>query len=77
MSNIPKPAIPPSREKPSNDSATLYFDYKDVETLCKFITADGKILPRRLTGLSVENQKALVLAVKRARFLALLQKVTK
>jgi len=47
-------------------------DYKDVETLVKFITERGKILPRRITGVSAYHQKHLTEAIKRARHVALL-----
>lgn len=47
-------------------------DYKDVDTLSKFITERGKILPRRITGVSATNQKKLTTAIKRARHVALL-----
>lgn len=47
-------------------------DYKDFERLRRYINAQGKILPRRRTGLSAHNQRLLARAVKRARFLALL-----
>lgn len=47
-------------------------DYKDVETLKKFLNPHGKIMARRRTGLSASNQRALATAVKRARFMALL-----
>ena len=47
-------------------------DYKDVDTLCKFITDRGKILPRRITGVSARYQKLLCNAIKRARYMALL-----
>lgn len=47
-------------------------DYKDVDTLTKFITERGKILPRRITGVSAFHQKRLAEAVKRARHMALL-----
>lgn len=47
-------------------------NYKDTETLKKFLNPHGKIMPRRRTGLSVANQRTLALAVKRARFMALL-----
>lgn len=47
-------------------------DYKDVELLRKFITERGKILPRRITGLTAKQQRDLTTAVKRARMLALL-----
>ena len=47
-------------------------DYKDVDLLKKFITERGKILPRRLTGLTARQQRDLTNAVKRARIEALL-----
>lgn len=47
-------------------------DYKDVDLLRKFITERGKILPRRLTGLTSKQQRDLTLAIKRARIVALL-----
>ncbi|OLP19271.1 30S ribosomal protein S18 [Leptolyngbya sp. 'hensonii'] len=47
-------------------------DYKDVDLLRKFITERGKILPRRITGLTAKQQRDLTIAVKRARILALL-----
>jgi len=47
-------------------------DYKDIETLKKFLNPHGKIMARRRTGLSASNQRALAQAVKRARFMALL-----
>ncbi|MDM9381972.1 MULTISPECIES: 30S ribosomal protein S18 [unclassified Chlorogloeopsis] len=47
-------------------------DYKDVDLLRKFITERGKILPRRITGLTAKQQRDLTLAIKRARILALL-----
>jgi small subunit ribosomal protein S18 len=47
-------------------------DYKDVELLRKFVTERGKILPRRITGLTSKQQKALTTAIKRARIVALL-----
>lgn len=47
-------------------------DYKDIETLKRFINPHGKIMPRRRTGLSAAGQRALAQAVKRARYMALL-----
>jgi len=47
-------------------------DYKDTNTLTKFITERGKILPRRITGVSAYHQKLLAAAIKRARHMALL-----
>lgn len=47
-------------------------DYKDVELLKKFITERGKIIPRRITGVSAHHQRLLAKAIKRARQIALL-----
>ena len=47
-------------------------DYKDVATLKKFVSERGKILPRRITGNCAKHQRALTVAVKRARHVALL-----
>lgn len=47
-------------------------DYKDVKRLQKYLTAQGKILPRRRTGVSAKMQRRLAVAIKRARHLALL-----
>lgn len=47
-------------------------DYKDIELLKQFITERGKILPRRITGITQHHQRALSLAIKRARYVALL-----
>lgn len=52
-------------------------DYKDIETLSKFITERGKISPRRITGVSAHHQSFLALAIKRARHMALLPFVAK
>ncbi|AUF83893.1 30S ribosomal protein S18 [Mesoplasma syrphidae] len=49
-----------------------YIDYKDVEMLKKFISGNGQILPRRVTGTSPRDQRVLALAIKRARQMALL-----
>lgn len=47
-------------------------DYKDVDTLRRFITERGKILPRRITGVSAYFQRMLAQAIKKARYIALL-----
>lgn len=47
-------------------------DYKDVELLSKFLTEQGKILPRRVTGLTTKQQARLTKAVKKARVISLL-----
>jgi small subunit ribosomal protein S18 len=50
----------------------LKIDYKDVDTLRKFVTERGKILPRRITGTCAKHQRALAVTIKRARIIALL-----
>ncbi len=47
-------------------------DYKDVAKLKRYITEKGKILPRRQTGTCAEHQRELTVAIKRARFMALI-----
>ncbi len=47
-------------------------DYKDVERLRKYISERGKIIPRRVTGNCAKHQRQLTVAIKRARFMALL-----
>lgn len=47
-------------------------DYKDVNRLKKFITEKGKIIPRRASGVCAEHQRDLSVAIKRARYMALL-----
>lgn len=49
-----------------------YIDYKDVKMLQKFITDQGKIIPRRITGLSAKQHRELVIAIKRARQIAIM-----
>ena len=47
-------------------------DYKDVAKLRRYITENGKILPRRQTGVCAIHQRELAQAIKRARIMALL-----
>ena len=47
-------------------------DYKEIELLRKFLTSSSKVMSRRRAGTSAQEQKALKLAVKRARFLGLI-----
>lgn len=49
-----------------------YIDYKDVKLLQAFIAENGKIMPRRLTGVTAWQQRKLTEAIKRARNIALL-----
>jgi len=49
-----------------------HIDYKDVKRLQRYITERGKITPRRRTGTCAKHQRALSVAIKRARHMALL-----
>lgn len=49
-----------------------YIDYKDLNSLRKFINPYGRILSKRRTGLTAINQRRLAQAIKRARFMGLL-----
>jgi small subunit ribosomal protein S18 len=49
-----------------------WIDYKDVDLLRDYISENGKIIPARITGTSAGYQRQLSVAIKRARFLALL-----
>jgi len=48
-------------------------DYKDLDVLRDYITETGKIVPSRITGTKARYQRQLSTAIKRARYLALLQ----
>jgi small subunit ribosomal protein S18 len=47
-------------------------DYKDIDLLRRFVTERGKILPRRITGLTAKQQRQVTVSIKRARIVALL-----
>ncbi len=53
-----------------------YIDYKDVKMLQKYVTEQGKIIPKRITGTSSKYQRQLSIAIKRARHMALLPYVS-
>ena len=63
-----------NQRKPSymEEHRLSFIDYKDVKVLQKMMSPQGRILPRRLTRLTNTQQRALTLAVKRARIIGLL-----
>lgn len=54
------------------DKTNAGIDYKDVNKLKRYVSERGKILPRRITGNCAKHQRALTVAVKRARHIALM-----
>ena len=58
------------------EAGTIYIDYKDEKMLQRFVSEQGKIIPRRITGTSARFQRQLTTAIKRARHLALLPYVS-
>ncbi|NGX56247.1 MAG: 30S ribosomal protein S18 [Candidatus Anoxychlamydiales bacterium] len=61
---------------PFSTAGIKEIDYKDIDNLKLFITDRGKVLPRRITGVSFSYQLMLKKAIKRARQMALLPFVT-
>ena len=58
--------------KKAKTNPNLYFNYRDVKTLQRYIDAYGRIEPMSKTGLTAKQQRQLAVAVKRARHLAML-----
>lgn len=54
-----------------------YIDYKDVDTLKKFLTPHARIQSRKRSGASSARERELAVAIKRARFLGLLPYVSR
>jgi small subunit ribosomal protein S18 len=55
------------------EEAVNYIDFKDIDTLLRYVTEKGKIIPRRITGSCAQHQKQLTLAIKRARVISQLR----
>jgi small subunit ribosomal protein S18 len=55
-----------------NQTVPDYIDWKDVDFLRRFIPERGKIMPRRISGVSAKDQRRIAKAIKRARAMALL-----
>jgi small subunit ribosomal protein S18 len=71
---MPKPPVrkPKKKQNPLKTAGVEKVDYKDVNVLRKFISDRGKIRARRVTGVSVQQQREIAKAVKNAREMALL-----
>lgn len=53
-----------------------YVDWKDVDLLRQFIPERGKIMPRRISGITAKDQRRIAQAIKRARSMAMLPYVS-
>jgi small subunit ribosomal protein S18 len=62
-----------SRRRMTNLQIDDRIDYKNVDLLRQFLTEEGKILPRRMTGLTAKQQRGVTRAIKQARIMALLE----
>nr|WDA99991.1 ribosomal protein S18 [Cyanidium sp. THAL103] len=56
-------------KKYNNLESLEYVGYKDIDVLKKYISDQGKILPRRITNLSNKNHRIIVKSIKRARII--------
>lgn len=72
------------RKEPKANSSTCFFckekkepDFLDSEVLLRFVSERGRILPRVRAGLCSKHQRKLMIAIKRARHIALLPFVVK
>lgn len=71
---MPKPVVrkPKKKSNPLSAAGVTTIDYKDTALLRKFISDRGKIRARRVTGVSVQEQRQIAKAIKNAREMALL-----
>lgn len=67
--NFNQPRVSPVK---TSSNGTVYVDYRDVETLRRMLTPNGKIQGRKRTGLNAREQRMVADAIKRARHMALL-----
>ncbi len=58
------------------DKESDYIDYKHVNKLKRYVSERGKIFPRRITGNCAKHQRALTVAIKRARHVAIMPYTT-
>lgn len=63
--------MPNKKNRTSPINVNHQIDYKDIDLLTLFVTEQGKILPRRATGVTVQQQRKIARAIKRARTLSL------
>ena len=72
LSLFQKPDVKFFKPCPFSGKNAPTIDYKNIKVLKKYISESGKILPSRITSVSLKKQKELSTSIKRARLLALL-----
>ena len=72
LSLFQKPDVKFFKPCPLSGKGAPKIDYKDIKLLRKYISESGRILPSRVTSVSLKKQKKLSKSIKRARLLALL-----
>ena len=72
-----RPSFRRKKTCPFSGANAPKIDYKDTKLLMRFISERGKIVPSRITAVSTGKQRQLAVAIKRARFMALLPYVVK
>ena len=72
MNQRQKQFIKRKKSCPFSSPNSQKIDYKDVRLLQRYISERGKIIPSRITAVSAKKQRELTIAIKRARYLALL-----
>ena len=72
MAGPQRKSVNKKKVAPIRTTHVANIDYKDVATLRKFISERGKIRARRITGVSVQEQRLIARAIKNAREMALL-----
>lgn len=66
------PGAGPVKVAKTSGTGDVYVDYKDVETLRRIMSPNGKMYGRKRSGASAGEQRKIAQAIKRARFMALL-----
>ena len=72
MKSNPNANFSKGRKSSMSTLDVVDINYKDVALLKQFVTERGKILPRRITGVSAKQQRTITKAIKRARCIALM-----
>ncbi|MCH2156487.1 MAG: 30S ribosomal protein S18 [Opitutales bacterium] len=62
-----------TEEQHTSSRTPLDYTFRDVELLSRFVTDTGKILPRRITGLTAKQQRHVARIIKQARNMLLMK----